>query len=74
MGQSALLKFLQFINAPAARPPRTPERHLLTTRFEPGCMLGKMKKLSLKAAIWPGVLPIFSKVRDGVTFSANSLL
>ena len=37
-------------------------------------MLGKMKKLSLKAAIWPGVLPIFSKVRDGVTFSANSLL
>jgi hypothetical protein len=35
--------------------------------------LGKMKKLSLKAAIWPGFLPIFSKVRDGVIPFRDSL-
>jgi hypothetical protein len=32
-----------------------------------------MKKLSLKAAIWPGFLPIFSKVRDGVIPFRDSL-
>jgi hypothetical protein len=40
MGQSALLKFLQIINVPVARSPHDTGRHELTTRFEPGCMLG----------------------------------
>ena len=73
MGQSALLKFLQIINAPVARSPHDTGRHVLTSRFEPGCMLRENEEAELKAAIWPDVLPIFSKVRDGVTFPRTAL-
>ena len=52
MGQSAPLNFLQIINAPVARSPRTPEGHLLATRFEPGRMLGENEEAEPKVAIW----------------------
>jgi hypothetical protein len=36
-------------------------------------MLRENEEAELKAAIWPDVLPIFSKVRDGVTFPRTAL-
>jgi hypothetical protein len=50
MGQSALLKFLRIINAPVARCPHDTARHVLMSRFEPGCMLGENEEAEPKGS------------------------